>query len=228
MSGAWVQVVVYISRTCLSNPVSPPVGFYRKFVLPRLINLSMRNAEVMRIRSQIIPFAEGRVLEVGIGSGLNLPFYSSDVLQLQGLDPSLELLRMTGKKSGSVSFPLDLISATAEQIPVADGAIDTVVVTWALCSIPEPDKALAEIRRVLKLGGELIFAEHGLAPDPKVRARQNRFNAPWKVIAGGCNLNRPVEQLISSAGFSMVKLETTYLSGPRMLTFTYKGCAQKR
>jgi ubiquinone/menaquinone biosynthesis C-methylase UbiE len=203
------------------------VGFYRKFVLPHLINLAMSNAEVTRVRSQIVPAAKGRVLEVGVGSGLNLPFYSTKVLQLQGVDPSAELLRMTGRKSGSVPFPIELIPASAEQIPVEDGVIDTVVITWSLCSIAEPEKALAEVRRVLKPGGDLIFAEHGLAPEPNVQARQNRFNKLWGAIAGGCNLNRPVERLISSAGFSIIKLETMYLSGPKMLTFTYKGCAQK-
>jgi ubiquinone/menaquinone biosynthesis C-methylase UbiE len=204
------------------------VGFYRKFVLPHLINLGMSNAELTRIRSQIVPSAEGRVLEVGIGSGLNLPFYSTKVRKLQGVDPSQELLRMTSRKSGSVPFPLELIPASAEQVPIEDGVIDTVVMTWALCSIPEPEKALAEVRRVLRPGGGLIFAEHGLAPDARVRARQNRFNKLWRAMVGGCNLNRPMEHLISSVGFSIVKLETTYLSGPRMLTFTYKGCAQKR
>jgi SAM-dependent methyltransferase len=204
------------------------VGFYRKFVLPRLIKLVMSNRDAAQVRSQIIPSARGRVLEVGIGPGLNLPFYSHTVRELQGVDPSKELLKMASKKAGSAPFPVALLPCSAEELPLENQAVDTVVITWTLCSIPEPGKALAEIWRVLKPGGNLIFAEHGLAPEPKVRAWQNRINSPWKALAGGCNLNRPIDRLISSAGFSILELETAYLPGPRMLTFTYKGSARKQ
>jgi ubiquinone/menaquinone biosynthesis C-methylase UbiE len=204
------------------------VGFYRKFVVPRLINLSMSNKDTARVRSQIIPAARGRVLEVGIGSGLNLPFYSSDVRELQGVDPSKELLRMASEKAGATLFPVELVSGSAEELPLQDQTIDTIVMTWSLCSISNPSKALDEMRRVLKPGGELIFVEHGLAPEPKVSAWQNRINRPWRAITGGCNLNRPVDRLIAAAGFSLLQLDTTYMPGPKMLTFTYKGCARKQ
>lgn len=188
----------------------------------------MSNKDAARVRSQVIPSARGRVLEVGIGPGFNLPFYSSCVQRLQGVDPSSELLKMSGKNTSSVSFPVELIQGSAEELPVEDQAVDTVVITWTLCSIPEPTKALSEIRRVLKPGGNLIFAEHGLAPEPKVRIWQNRINSLWKGFAGGCNLNRPIDQLISSSGFSILQLETGYLLGPKMFTFTYKGSARKQ
>jgi ubiquinone/menaquinone biosynthesis C-methylase UbiE len=204
------------------------VGFYRKFVVPRLINLAMSNKDTARVRSQIIPAARGRVLEVGIGSGLNLPFYSSEVRELQGVDPSKELLQMAGEKAGATPFPVELVSGSAEELPLQDQTIDTIVMTWSLCSIPDPSKALDEMRRVLKPGGELIFVEHGLAPEPKVSAWQNRINRPWRAIAGGCNLNRPVDRLIAAAGFSLLQLDTTYMPGPKIFTFTYKGCARKQ
>jgi SAM-dependent methyltransferase len=204
------------------------LGFYKKFVVPHLIRWAMSNKDAERVRSQVIPAAHGRVLELGIGPGLNLPFYSSSVRELQGVDPSRELLRTARKKIGSTPFPVELIPCSAEELPVEDQVVDTVVITWTLCSIPNPDKALAEVSRVLKPGGELIFVEHGLASEPRVRAWQNRINSPWKVFAGGCNLNRPMDRLISSAGFSILQLETGYLPGLKPLSFTYKGSARKK
>ena len=204
------------------------MGFYRKFVVPRLIRFAMSNKDAAWVRSQIIPAAHGRVLEVGIGPGFNLPFYSNQVEQVQGVDPSQELLRVAEKKAKLTPFPVELIPGSAEELPLQDETVDTVVITWSLCSIPDPGKALGEVWRVLKLGGDLIFAEHGLAPDPKVSAWQNRLNSAWRALAGGCNLNRPIGRLISSAGFKVAQLDTTYLPGPKMLTFTYKGSARKQ
>jgi ubiquinone/menaquinone biosynthesis C-methylase UbiE len=204
------------------------MGFYRKFVVPRLINLAMSNKVVMRCRSQVVPQARGWILELGIGSGLNLPFYSNQVVNVCGVDPSRELLQMAQKRAGSVAVPVQLLNNSAEELPLEDQSIDTVVMTWTLCSIPDPNKALAEMLRVLKPGGDLLFIEHGLAPESKIRKWQMRMNPPWRAMAGGCNLNRKVDGLISSAGFSILQLDTSYLPGPRMLTFTYRGHAQKR
>jgi ubiquinone/menaquinone biosynthesis C-methylase UbiE len=199
------------------------MGLYRKFVLPQLIKLGMSSKEVARYRSQIIPTARGRVLEVGIGPGLNLPFYQPDqVTQVCGVDPSAELLKMAQKKINDVRFPVELLNQSAEQLSLATETIDTVVVTWTLCSIPDPPRALAEMRRVLKPDGDLIFVEHGLAPEAKVRARQERLNRPLRVFTG-CNINRKVDSLIHSAGFALVELETHYLPGPKILTYTYRG-----
>jgi ubiquinone/menaquinone biosynthesis C-methylase UbiE len=141
------------------------MGFYRKFVLPHLINLAMSNKDVAGCRSEIIPQARGDVLEVGIGSGLNLPFYSNKAAQVRGVDPSNELLQMARKRAGSTNIPVELLNASAEELPLPDQAVDTIVMTWTLCSIPDPTRALAEMLRVLKPGGNLLFVEHGIAPE---------------------------------------------------------------
>jgi ubiquinone/menaquinone biosynthesis C-methylase UbiE len=203
------------------------VGVYSKFVLPHLINLAMSNNDTAHCRSEVIPQAHGRVVEVGIGSGLNLPFYSRQVKELWGVDPSPELLGMALKKTSSVPFDVELINTTGEELPFESNSADTIVMTWTLCSIPEPGRALNEVRRVLKADGNFIFVEHGLSRDVSIRSWQNRINRPWRAIAGGCNLNREIDRLISSAGLRIQRLDTTYLPGPKVFTFTYKGSARK-
>ena len=203
------------------------MAFYRQFVLPRLINAAMSNKDSTRCRSEIVPQARGEVLEIGIGSGLNLPFYSSQVIRVRGVDPSKELLQMAQKRAASVRIPVELMNTPAEELPVENQAVDTVVMTWTLCSIHNPERALAEMLRVLKPGGHLVFVEHGLAPESKIRAWQNRINRPWRAFTGGCNLNREIDSLISAAGFDIVQMETSYLPGPRPFTFTYRGSARK-
>jgi ubiquinone/menaquinone biosynthesis C-methylase UbiE len=206
---------------------NPAVGFYRRFILPHLINAAMSNKDTARCRAEVIPQAHGRVVEIGIGSGLNLTFYSNQVTELYGVDPSKELLEMARKKAGSVPFRVELVNSTAEELPFESHWADTIVMTWTLCSIGDPEKALSEVRRVLKPGGRLIFVEHGLAPEAKVRSWQSRINTLWKAIAGGCNLNRDIDRLIASSGFEIQRLETSYMPGPKMFTFTYKGSAAK-
>ncbi len=204
------------------------MGFYRKFVVPHLVNFAMDNKDAARCRSEIVPHAQGRVVEIGIGSGLNLPFYSDQVTEVSGVDPSRELLEMTRQRTESVSFPVELINASAEELPLESNSADTVVMTWTLCSIPDPARAVSEMRRVLKSSGDLIFVEHGLAAEPNIRKWQNRINRPWRAVTGGCNLNRAIDQLISSAGLRIQRLDTSYLPGPKMFTFTYKGNARKQ
>jgi ubiquinone/menaquinone biosynthesis C-methylase UbiE len=201
------------------------VGLYRKFVLPHLIDLSMKEPALTQCRSEIIPRATGRVLEVGIGSGLNFPFYGAGVSYVWGLDPSAELLAMARSKAAALPYRVELLCGSAEDLPLDSASADTVVLTWTLCSIPNPSRALHELRRVLKPGGSVIFAEHGLAPDPTTRTWQGRLNPLWKRIAGGCNMNRKIDELIVSAGFSLKELRTSYFPGPRILTYTYQGIA---
>jgi ubiquinone/menaquinone biosynthesis C-methylase UbiE len=201
------------------------VGIYSRIVLPKLIDLAMKDKAVAAKRSEVIPKATGLVLEIGIGSGLNLSFYSTAVTHLRGIDPSAELLSMARKKIGRLAFPVELTGETAEQLRVDAGSVDTVVSTWVLCSIPNPLGALQEMKRVLKPGGRLLFVEHGRSPDPKVRAWQDRLNPIWRKIGGGCNLNRKMDELIGSAGFDILELQTTYLPGPRPMTYTYQGFA---
>jgi ubiquinone/menaquinone biosynthesis C-methylase UbiE len=188
----------------------------------------MRNRDLAAQRKCLLPAARGRVLEIGIGSGLNLPFYPPEVDSLVGIDPSEKLLAMTRKKVPGLAFTVELVRDGAERLSFENDSFDNVVTTWTLCSIAEAGAALSEMRRVLKPEGELIFIEHGQAPEPKVARWQDRVNPIWRRFAGGCNLNRPIEQMITGAGFAMTAFETGYLiKGPRTHTFHYKGRAVK-
>ena len=202
-------------------------NLYDRFVLPTLINWAMTSGEAMRFRARHVPNARGAVLEIGIGSGLNLPFYTNEVTRLYGVDPSAELLAMAKPRAAAARFPVELFQCAADRIPLADASIDTVVVTWALCSILNPVDALREIRRILKPGGALIFVEHGLSPDAGVRKWQNRLTPVWRRFAGGCHLNRKMDDLVREAGFTVTDLRTKYVRGPRVFTFIFEGCARK-
>jgi len=202
------------------------MSFFDKWIFPRLVDIAMRNKEATRYRSRIIPKAHGTVLEIGIGSGLNLPFYATGVERLYGLDPSEELLRMAAKKAGSVAFTVELLARSGEEIPLRGGCVDTVVMTWTLCSIGDPVKALGEMKRVLKPGGVLLFTEHGLAPEAGVQGWQQRLNPLWSKISGGCNLNRKIDTLIRTSGFRIEELRTEYAKGPRPMSYMYSGWAQ--
>jgi len=204
------------------------MNFYQKWMVPRLVDVVMRNRAATRYRSLIVPKACGTVLEIGVGSGLNLPFYGTGVERLYGLDPSEELLAMARKKARAIAFPIDFIAHACEEIPLDDSSVDTVVMTWTLCSIADPVKALKELRRVIKSGGTLLFVEHGLAPESRVQAWQQRLNPLWSKLTGGCNLNRKMDQLIRTAGFDLAGLKTEYAEGPRPLSYMYSGQAQPR
>jgi len=205
------------------------MGFYAQYVLPRLIDLSMRNKEAARLRAEWIPRARGEVLEIGIGSGLNLPFYSPEVQRVYGVDPSVELQRMARKRVAARRLPVEFLSQSAEEpLPLPNESVDTVVVTWTICSIPNVDQALQQMKRVLRPSGHLIFLEHGRSPDPSVVAWQDRLTPLWKTFTGGCHLNRKVDELITSAGFQIAELKTCYLSGPRPMSYIYQGFAQPR
>ncbi|HEX2522135.1 MAG TPA: class I SAM-dependent methyltransferase [Terriglobia bacterium] len=202
------------------------MGVYRKFILPRLIDAAMRDKAVAARRAELIPKAAGAVLEIGIGSGLNLPLYPSAITHLTGVDPSAELLSMARRKLTVLPFPVDLFCQSAEELPFDDRSFDTAVVTWTLCSITNPMLALAEVKRVLRSDGRLLFVEHGLSSDPKVQVWQHRLTPLWKRIGGGCHLNRKIDDLISNAGFRVAELKTDYLPGPRPMTYTYQGIAE--
>jgi ubiquinone/menaquinone biosynthesis C-methylase UbiE len=202
------------------------MGFYTHHILPHVIDLCMRNKETTRLRAEWIPHARGEVLEVGIGSGLNLPFYSSQVQHIYGVDPSLELQWMARKRATG-DAQIDFLAQPAEEpLPLGDASIDTAVITWTLCSISDASTALQQVKRVLRANGRLIFIEHGLAPDPGVVVWQDRLTPLWRRIAGGCHLNRKVDELLTEAGFRITELQTRYLPGPRAMTYTYQGFAQ--
>jgi len=202
------------------------MGLYARYVLPRLIDLGMRNKDAARLRSESVPKAQGDVLEIGIGSGLNLPFYSSAVRHVYGVDPSVELQKMATKRASDAPFKVTFLCQSAEQpLPLPDSSIDTIVMTWSLCSIPNPSAALQQMRRVLKPGGRLIFVEHGRSADTRVTAWQDRLTPFWKRIGGGCHLNRKIDDLIVAAGFQIIEEKNFYLPGPRPMTHTYQGSA---
>lgn len=202
------------------------MSLYDRWILPRVLDAVMRNKEVTRYRSGLVPRARGLVLEVGIGSGLNLPFYGAQVERVYGIDPSENLLRMARKRARSVRFPVEFFARSGETIPIEDHFVDTVLTTFTLCTIADPIAALREMRRVLKPAGQLLFAEHGFAPDRSVQRWQHRCNPLWTRIAGGCNLNRKMDELISSAGFDIAELVATYAKGPRPLSYIYAGSAR--
>lgn len=204
------------------------MALYDKYFLPRLLDLAMRNKEATRYRAEIVPRAKGVVLEIGVGSGLNLPFYGPAVDHVYAVDPSDDLLRMARKRSCSAAFQVDFLRYEAEALPLKDNYADTVVTTFTLCTIPDAAQALSEVKRVLKPDGMLLFAEHGLAPDASVQRWQHRLNPLWKKLAGGCNLDRPIAHLISSAGFHVVELKREYAKGPRPMSYIYTGAARAR
>jgi SAM-dependent methyltransferase len=203
------------------------MGLYAKHILPHLTEVVMRNKETARLRAAWIPRARGEVVEIGIGSGLNLPFYSPEVRHVFGVEPSIELQRMARRRAAGGQAKVEFLTQSAEdRLPLASASIDTVVVTWTVCSIPNAAKALQEMKRVLKASGRLIFVEHGRAPDPAVAVWQDRLTPIWKRISGGCHLNRRIDELIVEAGFQISDLKTCYLAGPRPMTYTYQGIAQ--
>jgi ubiquinone/menaquinone biosynthesis C-methylase UbiE len=201
------------------------MGVYERWIVPRLLDLAMRNRVLDPYRQRTIETAQGLVLEVGVGSGLNLPFYGPAVIRVVGLDPSTELLRLTSKPTADAVVPVSRLQGSMEHVPFADAAFDTIVMTWTLCSIPNPIAALTEMRRVLRPGGRLLFVEHGLSPETRIARWQHRWTPCWKRIGGGCHLDRKTDDLIRVAGFGLDEIETGYMKGPKPWTFMYQGSA---
>jgi ubiquinone/menaquinone biosynthesis C-methylase UbiE len=201
------------------------MAIYANWLFPRILDLLMRQKRITPFRRRIGRAADGRVLDVGIGSGLNLMFYGAQVDRVYGVDPSRELLRFAGERGRNAAAPVELLCGSGEALPLDSNSIDTATLTFTLCTIGDPAAALAEIRRVLKPGGRLLFAEHGRAPEAPVARRQDRITPLWKRIAGGCHLNRKPDDLLRSAGFRIDDLETGYMKGPRVMTFVYSGSA---
>jgi ubiquinone/menaquinone biosynthesis C-methylase UbiE len=201
------------------------MGFYADRILPHLIHMSMRQETLVVYRERVVSAATGSILEIGIGSGLNLRHYSNRANRVIGLDPSPKMLSMAERAPKPPVLSVDLIEASAETIPMESESVDTVISTWTLCTIPDVSRALAEMRRVLKPGGRLLFVEHGRSPDASVARWQDRLTPLWKCIGGGCHLNRAIGPLIESAGFRIERMNTGYMKGPRPMTFMYDGSA---
>ncbi len=201
------------------------MNIYERWVLPPLLDLAMRQRQIEKYRKNLIPAARGRMLEIGVGSGLNLPHYTADVTKVVGLDPSGRLLSTARRRADRAKAPVELMQGSATAIPLGDDSVDTLVMTWTLCSIPGPLAALSEMRRVLKPGGALLFVEHGLSPEPGVARWQHRLTPVWRHIAGGCHLNRKIDDLLREGGFEIAELKAGYADGPRPMTYMYEGRA---
>jgi SAM-dependent methyltransferase len=204
------------------------MGWYATWVFPTILDWAMRQEPIRRQREKVVPRARGEVLEVGVGSGLNLPHYDrTRVTKLYALDPSLELQRLARRRADAAGLPIEFLPVSGEEIPLAAASVDSIVITYTMCSIPDVAAALAEMHRVLRPGGTLLFSEHGRAPDVGVARWQDRLNPLWRGLSGGCNLNRAIPDLLGAAGFALPELASLYLPGPRLLTFTYWGAATR-
>ncbi len=202
------------------------MGLYERFILPKVVHLTCSSKPIRYQRRKVVPLAQGRVLEIGIGSGLNLPYYDpSKVERIWGLEPSMQMRAMAEKRVRETQFKVEFIGLADDKIPLESDSVDTVLVTYTLCTIPDVVRALEGMRRVLKPGGELIFSEHGLAPDENIRRWQDRMNPIWKRFGGGCNLNRPIPSLIEQGGFKIKNIETMYIPGWKPASFNYWGTA---
>ncbi|MCE4072802.1 MULTISPECIES: class I SAM-dependent methyltransferase [Pseudomonas] len=200
--------------------------WYDRHALPRLIDFACGMGDVMKQRSLLVPRARGRVLEIGMGTGLNLSFYDpAKVSTIVGVDPAAQMQKLARERAARIGIPVEMVALELGQIRADAGSFDSIVCTFTLCSIPDALAALKEMRRVLKPGGEFLFCEHGLAPDAGVRAWQHRLTPVWKPLAGGCHLDRDMPALIESGGFQLRELSQDYLPGPRPMTYVYRGMA---
>ena len=207
------------------------MGLYARYVLPKLIDAACAQKPMAELRSRYVPRTSGRVLEIGFGTGLNLAHYATGAdapTGLVALEPAPAIAALAASRLAKTSLPVEVLSASAEEIPAPDATFDTVLSTWTLCSVPNVYQALREMRRVLRRSGQLVFVEHGASPEASVLAWQRRLQPAWKLIGGGCHLARRADQLIQDAGFLVQELETGYLPGPKVATFTYRGVATRR
>jgi len=205
------------------------MSFYEERILPHIIDRACSMGQVMKLRSQLVPLAKGRVLEVGMGSGINLEFYNPETVEMvYGLEPSEGMRRKALPNLKRSPIPVEWLGLPGEQIPLDDNSVDTVLLTFTLCTIPDWNAALLQMKRVLKPGGELLFIEHGEAPQENIRKWQHRITPGWKKIAGGCHLNRHIADLIRQTGFELIELENFYMpNAPKIAGYIYKGIAKK-
>ena len=203
------------------------MSIYERYCLPHLLNLACNFKAVQEQRKKVIPLAEGLVLEIGMGTGLNIPYYDAEKIDfVWGLEPSEGMQKVAKSNVKNAPFEVRWLAVDSEEIPLDDNSIDSIVLTYTLCTIPDWYAALRQMCRVLKPEGTLIFCEHGAAPTENVRRWQQRVNPFWKKIAGGCNLNRPIPLLIEEGGFTIKKMDSQYIDGPKIAAFNYWGTAR--
>lgn len=204
------------------------MGIYEEQVLPRVIDVVLGGAEFEELRRRVASSLEGEVLEVGFGSGRNVPFYPPGVQRVRAVDPATVGRRIAAGRLAATTVAVEYIGLDGQHLPLEDESVDHVLVTWTLCTIPDVDQALREMRRVLRPGGALHFVEHGLCPQPRVATWQDRLTPLQRRIAGGCHLNRPIDQLIVNAGFEMQDLDNYFVKGPKPFSYMYEGVALKK
>jgi ubiquinone/menaquinone biosynthesis C-methylase UbiE len=204
------------------------MGWYEDQVLPRIVDCVMRSAPFDQVRARVAAGLDGEVLEIGFGSGLNVPHYPRDLTVVRAVDPATAGRRLATARVARCAVPIEFAGLDAGALPADDGSVDHVLSTWTLCTVPDPRQALAEIWRVLKSGGSLHFAEHGLTPDLKVAKMQRRLTPVQRRVFGGCHLDRPIDKLVGAAGLHMTRLDTYYMQGPRASGYTFEGTATKR
>jgi SAM-dependent methyltransferase len=203
------------------------VGFYGNQILPRFTNKILAGKEFTKIRARVAAGLTGDVLEVGFGSGLNVPHYPTQVERVLAVDPATVGRKLAAQRVAASPVPVEYVGLNGAALPVDAGSIDHVLITWTLCTIPDVDTALGEIRRVLRPGGQMHFAEHGRSPDPKVARAQDRLTPFQRRWAGGCHLNRPIDRLIQEAGFTVSRMDNFYMKGPRPTGYMFEGLATK-
>lgn len=204
------------------------MGWYQEQLLPRLTNALLSGRQFAVMRARVARALEGEVLEVGFGSGLNVPHYPASVERVLAVDPATVGRKLAAKRVAASPVPVDYVGLDGQDLPLDDASVDHVLTTWTLCSIPDVDRALSEIQRVLRSGGGLHFLEHGRSPDAKVARWQERLTPMQRRLAGGCHLNRPIDELVSGSGLRVERLENFYLKGPKAFGYMFEGVATKR
>lgn len=203
------------------------MGWYERQLLPRIVDISLRSEEFAKVRARVAAGLSGEVLEIGFGSGLNVPHYPATVTKVIAVDPATTGRKLAAERISQSTVPVEFAGLDAGALPADDASIDYVLSTWTLCTVPDPARALAEIRRVLRPGGSLRFVEHGLSPDQRVARWQARLNPVQRMVFGGCHLNRPVDELVRAAGLELTSLDTYYMTGPRFESYSFEGVAAK-
>lgn len=203
------------------------MGFYEERILPRFVDLALSGKPFAELRARVASGLEGDVLEVGFGSGRNVPFYPASVKRVRAVDPAVASRKIAAKRLAESPVPVEFVGLDGQQLPLEDASVDHVLTTWTLCTIPDVERALGEMRRVLRPGGALHFVEHGRSPDAKVARWQDRLTPLQRRVAGGCHLNRPIDALIGSAGLEITGIENFYMRGPRAFGYMFEGVATK-
>jgi ubiquinone/menaquinone biosynthesis C-methylase UbiE len=201
------------------------MGLYEDQILPRLMDVLLGNKQMGKLRQRALEGVSGSVVEIGFGSGTNLPYYPDTVERVYAIDPALVGRKLAAKRVAASPITVEYIGLDGASIPLADASVDNAVSTWTLCTLPDAETALRELRRVVRPGGRLYFLEHGLADDPKVARRQHRWNSMQNRLAGGCNLDRDHTALIAGAGFDVERVATFFISGPKVMSYMYAGAA---